>query len=81
MELITHNSYDRRHKQSTIPPALAKHKEIEEEPIQKYNQNIKPINTATQHKRKTTADSVDNKTGVHNTHARQKPRNAITVKK
>ena len=35
LELITQNSYDRRHKQSTIPTALAKDKEIKEEPIQK----------------------------------------------
>ena len=73
VELITQNSYDRRHKQSTIPAALAKDKEIKEEPIQKYNQNSKPINTVTeQHKRKTTADFVDNKIGTHNIHARQK---------
>ena len=35
IELITQDSYDRRHKQSTIPPALAKDKEIKQEPIQK----------------------------------------------
>ena len=35
IELITQNSYDRRNKQSTITPALAKDKEIKEEPIQK----------------------------------------------
>ena len=35
MDLITQNSYEKRHKQSTIPPALAKEKEIKEEPIQK----------------------------------------------
>ena len=35
MELITQDSYDRRHKQSTIPPALPKDKEIKQEPIQK----------------------------------------------
>ena len=27
----------KRHKQSTVPPALAKEKEIKEEPIQQYN--------------------------------------------
>ena len=32
---INQNSYDRRHKQSTIPPALAKDKEMKQEPIQK----------------------------------------------
>ena len=35
IELITQDNYDRRHKQSTIPPALAKDKEIKQEPIQK----------------------------------------------
>ena len=34
MDLVTQDSYEKRHKQSTIPPALAK-KEIKEEPIQK----------------------------------------------
>ena len=35
IELFTQNSYDRRNKQSTIPPALAKDKEIKQETIQK----------------------------------------------
>ena len=35
VDLVTQDSYDKRHKQSTIPPALAKEKEIKEEPIQK----------------------------------------------
>ena len=35
IDLITQASYDRRHKQSTIPPALAKDKEIKQEPIRK----------------------------------------------
>ena len=35
VEFLTQNSYDHRHKQSTIPPALAKDKEIKQEPIQK----------------------------------------------
>ena len=35
VELVTHNSHDRRHKQSTIPPALAKDKDIKQEPIRK----------------------------------------------
>ena len=35
IELITQDSYDRLHKQSTIPPALTKDKEIKQEPIQK----------------------------------------------
>ena len=41
VELITQNSYDRRHKQSTIPAALAKDKEIKEEPIQKIQPKSK----------------------------------------
>ena len=41
MDLVTHNSYEERHKQSTIPPALAKEKEIKEEPIQKTQQRNK----------------------------------------
>ena len=41
VELITQNSYDRRHKQSTIPAALAKDKEIKEEPIQKIQPKFK----------------------------------------
>ena len=40
VELITQNSYDPRHKQSTIPAALAKDKEIKEEPIQKVQPKI-----------------------------------------
>ena len=35
VDLVTQDTYDKRHKQSTIPPALAKEKEIKEEPIQK----------------------------------------------
>ena len=35
MDLVTQDSYDKRYKQSTIPPALAKEKESKEEPIQK----------------------------------------------
>ena len=35
MDLVTQDSYEKRHKQSTIPPALAKEKEIKEEPLQK----------------------------------------------
>ena len=35
MDLVTQDSYEKRHKQSTIPPALANEKEIKEEPIQK----------------------------------------------
>ena len=41
VEFITQNSYDRRHKQSTIPAAFAKDKEIKEEPIQKIQPKFK----------------------------------------
>ena len=41
VELITQNSYDRRHKQSSIPAALAKDKEIKEEQIQKIQPKFK----------------------------------------
>ena len=48
--MVIQDSYERRHKQSTIPPALAKEKEMKEEPIQKiqprnkqkYRKNAKP---------------------------------------
>ena len=40
VELIAQDSFDRRHKQSTIPPALAKDKEIKQEPIQNPNKTI-----------------------------------------
>ena len=35
MDLVTQNRYERRHKQSKVPPPLAKEKEIKHEPIQK----------------------------------------------
>ena len=35
MDLVTQDSYEKRHEQSKILPALAKEKEIKEEPIQK----------------------------------------------
>ena len=45
MDLVTQDSYEKRNKQSTIPPALAKEKEMKEEPIQKillrYKQNYR----------------------------------------
>ena len=40
MDLVTQDSYEKRHRKSTIPPALAKEKEMKEEPIQ----NIQPRN-------------------------------------
>ena len=41
VELITQNNYDRRHKQSTMPTALAKDEEIKEEPNQKIQPKYK----------------------------------------
>ena len=37
MDLVTQNSYEKRHMQSTIPTALVKEKEIKQEPIQKIH--------------------------------------------
>ena len=54
MDLVTQDSYDKRHKQSTIPPALAKKKEIKEKPIQK----IQPRNK--QNYRKNTETTTKN---------------------
>ena len=82
VELIRQNSYDRRHKQSTIPTALEKDKEIKEEPIQKIQPKFKTDkygDRTTQ--KKTTAYFVDNKIGTHNIHARQKLRNATIARK
>ena len=39
--LGTQDSYEKRHKQSTIPSALAKEKELKEEPIQKIQRRNK----------------------------------------
>ena len=41
MDLVAQDSNEKRHKQSTIPPALAKEKGIKEEPIQKIQQRNK----------------------------------------
>ena len=38
MDLVTQDSYEKRHMQSTIPTALVKEKEIKQEPIQKIQQ-------------------------------------------
>ena len=74
MDLVIQDSYERRHKQSTIPPALAKEKEIKEEPIQKHNceTNKTTGKMPKQQRRITTVDSTDNKTGHHHNNARQK---------
>ena len=70
VELLTQNSYDRRHKQSTISPVLAKDKEIKQELFQKFKQhNIENNET---NRRKIFVDSADNRTGPLNVTARQK---------
>ena len=53
IDLVTQDSYKRRHKQSTIPPALAKEK-IKEEPIQK----IQPRNKQNYRKDAETATNL-----------------------
>ena len=73
MDLVTQDSYEKRHKQSTIPPALATETEIKEEPIQK----IQPRN---KHNYRRNAETLKNnncgfsgnKTGHHRKNARQK---------
>ena len=63
-------------------PHLQKTRKSKKNQSKKYNQNSKPINMAAkQHKGKIPADFVDNKTGTHNTHARQKTRNVTIAKK
>ena len=51
---VTQNSYDKRHKQSTIPLALANEKEVKEEPIQKLQPRDK------QNYRKNTEKTTEN---------------------
>ena len=80
MDLITQDSYEKRHKQSKIPSALAKEKEIKEEPIQKiqprnYRKKLK------QQRKTTTVDSADYKIGHHHINARQKRLNATIATK
>ena len=45
MDLVTQDSYEKRHKQSTIPTALVKEKEVKQEPIQKLHKNDQPNNS------------------------------------
>ena len=42
MDLVTQDSYGKRHKQSTIPTALVKEKEIKQETIQKIHKKYQP---------------------------------------
>ena len=56
MDLVTQDSYERRHTQSTIEPALAKEKEMKEEPIQK----IQPRNKQNYRKNAETATKNNN---------------------
>ena len=49
MDLVTQDSYEKRHKQSTIPPALAKEKEKN-----RYKKHNREMNKITQKYRLTT---------------------------
>ena len=42
MDLVTQDSYEKRHKHSTIPTALVKEKEMKQEPIQKIHKKYQP---------------------------------------
>ena len=81
MDLETQDSYDKRHKQSTIPPALAKEKEIKEKPLQNYNRETNKTTgkIPKRQQRTITADSADNKCGHHNTNATQRQWNVTTA--
>ena len=87
MDLVTQDSYEKRHKQSTIAPALAKEKEIKEESIQKKQpRNKQKANkntgkTPNQHRKTTTVDFEDNKIGHLYINARRKRQKAITATK
>ena len=83
MDLVTQDSYDKRHEKSTIPPALAKEKEIKDEPIQKNNHETNKTTGRTPRRQRniTTVDSADNKIGPHDTNAPQRPWNATTATK
>ena len=83
MNLVTQDSYERRHKQSTIPPALAKEKEINEEPNKKYNRGTNKTTgkMPTQQRRTITVDFADSKTGHHHINARLERKNVTTATK
>ena len=46
MDLVTQDSYEKRHKPSTIPAALVKEKEVKQEPIEKIHKNYQPNKSA-----------------------------------
>ena len=56
MDLVTQDSYEKRHKRSTIPPALAKEKETKRDPIQK----IQPRNKQNYRKNAETTSKNNN---------------------
>ena len=56
MDLLTQYSYEKRHKQKTKPPVLAKEREIKEGPIQ----NIQPRNKQNYRKNPKTATKNKN---------------------
>ena len=75
MDLVTQDSYEKRNKQSTIPTALVKAKEIKQEPNKNYTKTTNQTKTHTpkdQHNRKMIADSAGNKTGHHYIKAQQR---------
>ena len=59
MDLVTQDSYEKRHKQSTRPSALAKEKEIKEEP----RQEIQPRNKQ-KYRKNTEATPKNNNCGI-----------------
>ena len=82
MDLVTQDSYKKRHKQSTVPPALAKEKEVKDEPIQKNCETNKTTGkTPKQQQRITTAGCADIRTGHHFTSVPQSWWKATTATK
>ena len=71
-DLVTQDSYERRHKQSTMPPTLVKEKETKEETIQKYNRETNKTTgkTPKQERRTITVEFADSKIGHHHKNAR-----------
>ena len=83
MDLVTQDSYDKRHKQSTIPPALARKKEIEKNRYKKYNceTNKTTRNIPTRQRSTITVETAGNKFGHHNTKAPERLWNVATATK
>ena len=83
MDLVNQDIYEKRHKQSTKPPALAKEKEIKMNQYKKYNRETNQTTgkTLKQQRITITVDFADNKTGHHNTNVPQRRWNATTANK